>query len=332
MYHPAKIAAFASQAHCHNSYYNETIRVFLLNGRMWPVYDSGIGVASRAPCIHPNSILPFWRMSMETTQETYGDLGQQSIVREAWMGAENCVRCSQDTAGARRMDNLCSGCSLLPSALCTTRPSSPLLPATVWGPASKNQQQPRFHLEIHSSPALLPWGVARAGPRWAEECRLWIRTRPKPLGTLPSSGIKYWSQEAHMNRTRPCQPSRPDSMIFTGVTGQVISFFLDFSPERREPQSSCSQPSCHHVGKPAGEKCPPNACRVERFRKKPAISLGLSDDTMPAVKSIPRLSSCLSQYVPFCLSPSETGFSCWQLRVTEDMFLMALICKCYHSC
>lgn len=81
MDNPAKVAAFPSQTHRHNSYYNETIRVFLLNGRMWPVYDNGIGVASRAPCIHPNAILPFWLISMETMQETYRDLGQQSIAR-----------------------------------------------------------------------------------------------------------------------------------------------------------------------------------------------------------------------------------------------------------
>lgn len=119
---------------------------------------------------------------------------------------------------------------------------------------------------------------------------------------------------------------------FLLVSPGKLSLFPRLQPWKTWTRSCCNQPSYHHVGKPARERCLPQGCRVERFRKKPVTSLGLSDHTMPTVRSIPRFPGCLSQYIPLCLSLSEMGFSCWQLRVPEDTFLMALICKCYHSC
>lgn len=183
------------------------------------------------------------------------------------MVAENCVQCSQDTSGDRRMSDLSSGCSLLQSALCPARP--PLLPVTVWGPAFRNQQQSLFHLGIHSFPALIPRGVVRADPPWAEECRLWIWTRPQPLGTLRSSGIRSWSREVHMNQTRLCQPSRLHSK-------KNYLFFLDFSLERRDPRAAAPNPPIT-VWESLPEKgaCPEDA--EQRFRKEPVTSLELSD-------------------------------------------------------
>lgn len=156
-------------------------------------------MASKAPRMHPNSSFSFWFTSMETIKQICGDLCQAEHAKRCLDGSKERIgrdRCSGVTARNRRMSNPSSGFSLPQSLLFTAGLTFlPVMDMCLYG-----AQPPS---------TLLPGAILFSF------CSLHF----VPLGTLRSSGNKYWSWEVHINQTRLSQPSGLNDKIVIGVTG-----------------------------------------------------------------------------------------------------------------